>query len=144
MPNITILAFDRSRYDPKISHGSREPYGNTLDFRGEEQRSNHGLDLSRQRVAHLFVEKAKQILFLGTPPETYDLEDLHGQVLERLRTSYAAELLKPDGPSNRLAAPSIPENGQLGRLMHCQSREGGMRDYWDIESRSIQTLASIE
>lgn len=105
----------------------------------------------KQRVAHLFAEKAKQTLhttdfeklqdFLCTPPETCNLEDLHRQVLEKCRTFYAAELLESGEPWDRLAAPSGPENAQLGLVMHCQSQEGGIGEFWDIESRSIQTLA---
>ena len=117
-----------------------------LNFIGEEQRADHGLDLSGQRVAHLFAEKARQTLdtadfeklqdFLGTPPETYEIEDLH-----RLRIFHAAGLLESGEPWNKLVGPSGPEKAQLGLVMHCQSKEGGIRDFWDIESRSIQTLA---
>lgn len=48
--------------------------------------------------------------FLGTPPETYDLEDLHRQVLEKLRTFYAAELVEYGEPSSNLAARFGQEN----------------------------------
>lgn len=50
--------------------------------------------------------------FLGTPPETYDLEDLPRQVLEKPRTFYAAEILASGEPLDGLAAPSGPENAQ--------------------------------
>lgn len=79
---------------------------------------------------------------LGTPPETYDLEDLPRQVLEKIRTFYAAEILGSGEPLNGLAAPSGPENAQSDLVMHCQSKEGEIREFWDIESRSIQTLAA--
>lgn len=123
----------------------------TLTFTGEKQRPDHGPDLSGQRIAYLFAIKAKQTLhttefenlqdFLNTPPETYDLEDLHRKVLEKLRIFYAAELLESGEPSNKLAAPSGPENAEFGLIMHCQSKEGAIGEFWDIESRSIQTLA---
>ncbi|CAD6575372.1 MAG: hypothetical protein ASARMPRED_007205 [Alectoria sarmentosa] len=105
----------------------------------------------KQREAHLFAKKAKQSLhtteferlqdFLYTPPETYNLEELHRQVLEQFRTFYAAEILESGEPSDRLAAPSGPEIAQLGFVMHCQSQEGEIGELWDIESCSIQTLA---
>ena len=42
---------------------------------------------------------------------------------------------------NRLGAPSGPEHAEMGLVMHCQSKEGEVGELWDIESRSIQTLA---
>lgn len=37
--------------------------------------------------------------------------------------------------------PSGPENVQLGLVKHCQSKEGEIGEFWDIESWSIQILA---
>ena len=98
--------------------------------------------LHRKGSANLGYNRLRKLQdFLGTPAETYSLEDLHRQVLEKFRIFYAAGLLECGEPSDRLAAPSGPENARLGRVMHCQSKEGEIREFWDVERRSIQTLA---
>lgn len=79
--------------------------------------------------------------FLGTPPETYDPENLQEKILKKVQTFYAAELLESGEPSNELEAPSGPENAQLGLVKHCPSKEGKIREFWNTENRSIQTLA---
>lgn len=79
--------------------------------------------------------------FLSKPSETYEPEDLHRKILARRHNFYAAGLLESGEPSNRLAAPSGPENVQLGLVKHSQSKEGEIGEFWDIESWSIQILA---
>lgn len=135
-----------------VGHAQPEILGTLmLIFIGEVQEPDHGLDLSGQRIARLFAEKAEQALhttefdmlrdFLSKPLETYDPEDLHRKLLAKLREFYAAEIQECGGPLNRLAAPSGPESALLGLVMHCQSKEGEIGEFWDNENRSIQLLA---
>ena len=119
-------------------------------FIGEKSGPDYGQDIPAQRIAYLFAEMAKQTFhtsdfealqyFLNAPLETCNPEDLHREVLEKLRLFYNAELLQSGKPLNKLAAPSGLENAQLGLLMHCQSKAGDIGEFWDMESRSIQML----
>ena len=73
--------------------------------------------------------------------EIFDPKDLHRKPLAKLRKFYAAEIQESGGPLNRLAAPSGPEGALLGLVMHCQSKEGEIKELWDDKNRSIQMLA---
>ncbi|KAL8732073.1 MAG: hypothetical protein Q9166_003027 [cf. Caloplaca sp. 2 TL-2023] len=122
-----------------------------LIFIGEVQEPDYRLDLSGQRIAHLVAEKAEQAFrttefdmlldFLSKPSETSDPEHLHNKLQAKLRAFRAAEIQESGESLNRLAAPSRPEGALLGLVMHCQSKEGEIRGFWDIENRSIQIQA---
>ena len=115
----------------------------------EESHLDHRSRLSGSTIAWLFTEKAKQALdaseigqlleFLYNSSKIY--QNLDGKVSIRLQTFYAAELLQSGESSTGLAPPFRPFNAPLGLVMHCQSKECDIGEFWDIESHSTQILA---
>jgi hypothetical protein len=108
------------------------------------------VDISPTTIASLFAEEAKKSLTTTEFKDLlqflnnyilYDAQQFHQLVVEKLDAFYIAEVQESGEPRNRLAAPSRPENANLGLIMHCQSKEGEIGPFWDIESPSIQTLA---
>ena len=109
-----------------------------------------GLNVSGKRIARLFGEETERTLgendlkelqhFLSKSPERQDSGTLHDTILAKLQIFFAAEILESVEPMNRLGAPSGPENAEM-LVMHCHSKEGEVGEFWDIKSRSIQTLA---
>ena len=110
-----------------------------------------GLNVSGKKIARLFGEETERTLgendfkelqhFLSKSPERQDSGTVGDTILARLQIFFAAEILESGEPMNRLGAPSGPENTEMGLVMHCQSKEGEVGEFFDIESRSIQTLA---
>lgn len=137
-----------SRTSPSVAEDVIPTINNVLE---EDTMPLSTLDISGRRIGARFAEEAKKTLsdaefkdlqhFLtrSTPPR--DAEYLHKQISEKLQTFYAAEVLESGEPCNRLASPSGPEDADMGLIMHCQSKEGEIGQFWDMESRSIQTLA---
>jgi hypothetical protein len=89
----------------------------------------------------LTIAEFKDLLQFLNNHILYDAQQFHQLVVEKLDAFYIAEVQESGEPRNRLAAPSGPENANLGLIMHCQSKEGEIGQFWDIESPSIQTLA---
>jgi hypothetical protein len=108
------------------------------------------VDISLTTIASLFAEEAEKSLTITEFKDllhflnnyiSYDAQQLHQLVVEKLNAFYIAEVQESSKPRNRLAAPSGPENANLGLIMHCQSKEGEIGPFWDMESLSIQSLA---
>ena len=108
-------------------------------------------DISGSRVAHLFAEQAAKNLstgelhsllqfFANTSPR-HDEERVEKQILAKLEEFYTAETKLTKEPRTRLAKPSGRACADLGLIMHCQSKDGDIGEFWDVESRSIQPLA---
>ena len=111
-------------------------------------------DLLGSTMAYRFTEAAYRALdkkdhdiFLqffgrsGRRPDIPDAENIHQQISAKVQRSHTAEMLESGQPANKLARPSGPENAAVGLVMHCQSTEGVIGPFWDLESRSIQALA---
>ena len=109
------------------------------------------LDISRPNVAKLFVKQAKKNLrtaefqllvqFLTESLTTHDVNYLRRQISAKLKAFYTAEQeLTKESPAT-LARPSGPNDAELGLIMHCQSKEGEIGEFWDMQSSSIQALA---
>ena len=112
-------------------------------------------DISSQitpsQIARQFAKKAASILetrevellidFLEKPRQI-DREIANRVVRSRLDAFYQAEVAATGEPRERLAAPSGPEDAELGIILHCQSREGHIGSFWDYESPSIQALTA--
>jgi hypothetical protein len=108
------------------------------------------VDISPTAIASLFAEEAEKSLTIAEFKDllqflnkrtSYDAQQFHQLVVEKLDAFYIAEVQESNEPRNRLAAPSGPENADLGLIMHCQSKEGEIGPFWDLESPSIQSLA---
>jgi len=108
------------------------------------------VDISPTTIASLFAEEAEKSLTVAEFKDllqflnnrtSYDAQQFHQLVIEKLDAFYIAEVQESSEPRNRLARPSGPENADLGLIMHCQSKEGEIGPFWDIESPSIQSLA---
>jgi hypothetical protein len=104
------------------------------------------VDISPTTIASLFAEEAKKSLTTAEFKDLlqflnnhilYDAQQFHQLVVEKLNAFYIAEVQESGEPHNRLAAPSGPGNANLGLIMHCQSKEGEIGPFWDIESPSI-------
>ena len=79
--------------------------------------------------------------FLETPKQSTTSQDtLHQAVHSRLEDFYQAETEETGEPRDRLAAPSEHEDADLGIILHCQSKNGPIAAFWDIENRSIQSF----
>ena len=121
------------------------------DVLDDDQMPIRGLNVSGKKIARVFGEETERILgendmkelqhFLSKPPERQDSGTLHDTILAKLQIFCAAEILESGEPMNKLGAPSGPENAEMGLVMHCQSKEGEVGEFWDIQSRSIRTLA---
>lgn len=108
-------------------------------------------NLSAPEVARLFAEQAKATLsatefrtllnFLTTPPAFHDVGYLENQISTQLASFFSAELALTGDSANRLASPSGPKDAELGLILHCQSKEGDVGEFWDKENRTIQALA---
>lgn len=68
--------------------------------------------------------------FLSKSPERQDSGTLHDTALAKFQTFYDAEILESGEPLNRLGAPPGPENVEMGLVMHCQSKEGEVGEFW--------------
>jgi hypothetical protein len=106
------------------------------------------VDISPTTIASLFAEEAKKSLtmtefkdlqhFLNNRT-SYDAQQSHQLAVEKLDAFYVAEVQESGEPRNRLATPPRPKNADLGLIMHCQSKEGEIGPFWDMESPSIQS-----
>jgi len=121
-----------------------------------EAKSPFPSDVSSSQIAPLqiarqFAKKAASILetrevellidFLEKPRQI-DREIANRVVRSRLDAFYQAEVAATGEPRERLAAPSGPEDAELGIILHCQSKEGHIGKFWDYESPSIQALTA--
>ena len=70
-----------------------------------------------------------------------NIKYLENQISTQLALFFAAELALTGKSANRLARPSGASDAELGLILHCQSKEGDIGEFWDMENRTIQTLA---
>lgn len=101
------------------------------------------------QIANQFAEKAAGVLstkqvenlisFLQEPRQA-NRETMRGIVHDRFNTFCQAEIAMTGEPRDRLVAPSGPEDAALGIILHCQSKEGHVGEFWDTESPIIQAL----
>ncbi|KAL2399038.1 hypothetical protein ABEF93_007168 [Exophiala dermatitidis] len=148
---VTDIVDKEARMSPLLRNMSDEPgmRCNTKNARSRTSSDVTCAQFSPIQIANQFAEKAagvlstKQvenlIIFLQEPRQV-SRETLRGIVQDRFHTFCQAEIAMTGEPRDRLAAPSGPEDAALGIILHCQSKEGHVGEFWDTESPTIQAL----
>jgi hypothetical protein len=67
--------------------------------------------------------------------------ELASRVDQELEKFYKAEVEQSGQPRTRLGIPSGPVDAEVGIMLHCQSKEGGVGEFWDPKSKTIEILA---
>ncbi|KAL8694499.1 MAG: hypothetical protein Q9218_000829, partial [Villophora microphyllina] len=80
--------------------------------------------------------------FVGRPRRILAMKELHERVNYLLQAFYDAEVQESGEDRGRLACPSGPEDGEIGLIMHCQSKDGEVGPFWDMTNASIQALTA--
>lgn len=148
---VTDIVDKEARMSPPFRNMFDEPgmRCNTKNARSRTSSDVTCAQFSPIQIANQFAEKAagvlstKQvenlIIFLQEPRQV-NRETLRGIVQDRFHTFCQAEIAMTGEPRDRLAAPSGPEDAALGIILHCQSKEGHVGEFWDTESPTIQAL----
>jgi hypothetical protein len=109
----------------------------------------HSSQIAPSQIARQFAKKPASILESREVELLIDFLESSRQnrpgnanrvVLSRLDAFYQAEVAATGEPRERLAAPSGPEDAELGIIMHYQSKEGHIGSLWNYESPTIQAL----
>jgi hypothetical protein len=67
-------------------------------------------------------------------------EQLHQELTERLENFYSTKVQVSGGGRDRLASPGGPEDADLGIILHLQSEEDAISNFWDPRSATIRLL----
>ena len=129
-----------------------------------DHRLNRGGDLGRntddysvsdevtpERFLTIFAQAASEILtaheierlvasFQYMQETQSDTAHLHQFVNQRVQRFYGEEVSLSGNSRERLAAPSGPPDAELGILMHCQTKDGQIGPFWDVQNQSISAL----
>jgi hypothetical protein len=87
-------------------------------------------------------ELAQLLEFLKAPKAgwSHTKEQLHQELTERLEDFYSTEVQVSGGSRDRLASPGGPEDADLGIILHLQSEEDAIGNFWDPRSATIRLL----
>jgi len=111
--------------------------------------SSSRMEISPQQFLQLLNEEAKktlsqtelvQLTKFMEDPFVDKTSSLRPSAIQRLEAFYANEVQESKQPRDRLSAPSGREGARLGVIMHCQTKDGAIGEFWDTENRSIQAL----
>lgn len=108
-------------------------------------------DITGRRIAFLSAKEADKSpsqaeagalhQFLTRATQECGAKHLDECLSARLEKFYTTEMVLTKVPRSRLAKPSGPPDAELALLMHCQSKEGDIGEFWGTQSRSIQLLS---
>jgi hypothetical protein len=87
-------------------------------------------------------ELAQLLEFLKAPKAgwSHTKEQLHQELTERLENFYSTEVQVSGKGCDRLASPGGPEDADLGIILHLQSEEDAIGNFWDPRSAAIRLL----
>ena len=109
-------------------------------------------DMFRPRIAGVFAHEATRNLsqdelaqlceFLNAPKAGWGQtrEQLNQKLTERLEDFYSTEVQVSGQVRDRLASPGGPEDADLGLILHLQSEEDVIGNFWDPRSATIRLL----
>lgn len=109
-------------------------------------------DMFRPRIAGIFAQEATRNLsqdelaqlceFLNAPKAGWrqTREQLNQKLTERLEDFYSTEVQVSGQARDRLASPGGPEDADLGLILHLQSEEDVIGNFWDPRSATIRLL----
>ena len=109
-------------------------------------------DMFGPRIAGIFAQEATRNLsqdelaqlceFLNAPKAGWSQtrEQLNQKLTERLEDFYSTEVQVSGQARDRLASPGGPEDADLGLILHIQSEEDVIGNFWDPRSATIRLL----
>ena len=109
-------------------------------------------DMFGPQIASLFAQEATRNLsqdelaqlleFLRAPKASWShtSEQLNQELTERLEDFYSTEVQVSGQGRNRLTSPGGPEDADLGLILHLQSEDDVVGDFWDPRSATIRLL----
>lgn len=102
---------------------------------------NIAVSFAKAAASELSTSEINWLLEFLEKPSSASAIEIKLLVDQELERFYMAEIAESGQPRNRLARPSGPVDAEVGIMLHCQSRDGEIGEFWDQGSKTVQILA---